>query len=57
MVAAMADDIDTQRLIGDLAREAWSVDHTAGIARVKLADQVTTGGISWPASQAGSSRS
>lgn len=58
MVAAMASTPDTQRLIGDLAREGVvvSVDHAAGTARVEFADELTTGDIPWFASRAGSTR-
>jgi phage baseplate assembly protein V len=58
MVAAMADPADTQRLIGDLAREGVvvSVDHATGTARVQFADDLTTGDIPWLASRAGSTR-
>lgn len=57
MVAAMAA-IDTQRLIGDLAREGVvvSVDYAAGTARVEFADDLTTGDIPWLESRAGSTR-
>jgi phage baseplate assembly protein V len=58
MVAAMADPVDNQRLIGDLAREGVivSVDHDAGTARVEFADELTTGDIPWLESRAGSTR-
>ncbi|MCP8892995.1 phage baseplate assembly protein V [Sphingomonas faeni] len=54
----MAGTTDTQRLIGDLAREGVvvSVDHAAGTARVAFADELTTGDIPWLASRAGSTR-
>ena len=54
----MADPIDTQRLIGDLAREGVvvSVDHAAGTARVQFADELTTGDIPWLEGRAGSTR-
>ena len=58
MVGAMAEHADTQRLIGDLAREGVvvSVDHAAGTARVQFADELTTGDIPWLAIRAGSTR-
>jgi phage baseplate assembly protein V len=58
MVAAMADHADTQRLIGDLAREGVvvSADPATGTARVKYADDLTTGDIPWLASRAGLTR-
>ena len=58
MVAAMAEHADTQRLIGDLAREGVvvSVDHAAGTARVQFADELTTGDIPWLAPRAGKTR-
>jgi len=58
MVAAMAEHADTQRLIGDLAREGVvvSVDHAAGTARVQFADELTTGDIPWLEIRAGSTR-
>lgn len=54
----MADPADTQRLIGDLAREGTvvSVDLAAGTARVRFADDLTTGDIPWLASRAGATR-
>ncbi len=58
MVAAMVEHADTQRLVGDLAREGVvvSVDRAAGTARVQLADELTTGDIPWLAGRAGSTR-
>jgi len=58
MVAAMVEHADTQRLIGDLAREGVvvSVDHAAGTARVQFADELTTGDIPWLENRAGSTR-
>jgi phage baseplate assembly protein V len=58
MVGAMADPVDIQRLIGDLAREGTvvSVDRDAGTARVQFADDLTTGDIPWLSSRAGSTR-
>jgi len=54
----MANPADTQRLIGDLAREGVvvSVDHAAGTARVEFANELTTGDIPWLASRAGATR-
>ena len=58
MVGAVADPTDIQRLIGDLAREGSvvSVDLDAGTARVRFADDLTTGDIPWLESRAGSTR-
>ncbi len=54
----MADPADIQRLIGDLAREGTvvSVDHATGSARVRFADDLTTGDIPWLAARAGATR-
>ena len=54
----MADPADTQRLIGDLAREGTivSVDLVAGTARVQFADDLTTGDIPWLAARVGKTR-
>jgi phage baseplate assembly protein V len=54
----MADPADIQRLIGDLAREGTvvSVDLANGTARVRFADDLTTGDIPWLASRAGATR-
>jgi len=58
MVAGMAETADIQRLIGDLAREGTivSIDLDAGTARVRFAEELTTGDIPWLASRAGSTR-
>ncbi len=54
----MADPADIQRLIGDLAREGTvvSVDLDAGTARVRFADDLTTGDIPWLCGRAGKTR-
>lgn len=58
MVAGMADPADIQRLIGDLAREGVveSVDLGAGTARVRFADELTTGDIPWLSARMGETR-
>ena len=58
MVVGMAETADIQRLIGDLAREGTivSIDLDAGTARVRFAEELTTGDIPWLASRAGSTR-
>jgi len=54
----MADPTDIQRLIGDLSREGTvvSVDHATGTARVRFADDVTTGDIPWLSPRSGKTR-
>lgn len=54
MVAVM-DPRDTQRLIGDLAREGTiaSVNLANGTCRVQIADELTTGDIPWLCSRVG----
>lgn len=54
MVAVM-DPRDTQRLIGDLAREGTiaSVDLANGTCRVQIADELTTGDIPWLSGRVG----
>ena len=49
------DPRDTQRLIGDLAREGTiaSVDLAKGTCTVQIADELTTGDIPWLCSRAG----
>lgn len=52
------DPRDTQRLIGDLAREGTiaSVDHANGTCRVQIADELITGDIPWLCSRVGKTR-
>lgn len=52
------DPRDTQRLIGDIAREGTiaSVDLANGTCRVKIADELTTGDIPWLCSRTGNTR-
>ena len=52
------DPRDTQRLIGDLAREGTiaSVDRKAGTCTVKIADELITGNIPWLCSRIGQTR-
>nr|WP_314469822.1 phage baseplate assembly protein V [uncultured Sphingomonas sp.] len=52
------DPRDTQRLIGDLAREGTiaSVDLANGTCTVQLADELTTGDIPWLCSRVGETR-
>jgi phage baseplate assembly protein V len=54
----MADPADIQRLIGDLVREGTvvSVDLPAGTARVRFADDLTTGDIPWQCGRSGKTR-
>lgn len=54
----MAEPVDYQRLIGDLAREGSvvSVDLQAGTARVQLADDLITGDLPWLAPRMGDTR-
>ncbi len=54
----MADPADTQRLIGDIAREGevTSVDHAAATCRVRIADDLETGDLPWLAPRAGTTR-
>ncbi|KQN29699.1 phage baseplate assembly protein V [Sphingomonas sp. Leaf38] len=54
----MADPADIQRLVGDLAREGSiaSVDLSTGMARVRFADDLTTGDIPWLCGRAGKTR-
>ncbi len=54
----MADPADIQRLIGDLAREGTvvSVDLATGTARVRFADDLTTGDIPWQCPRSGKTR-
>ena len=54
MVAVM-DPRDTQRLIGDIAREGTiaSVDLANGTCRVQIADELTTGDIPWLSGRVG----
>lgn len=57
MVAAMGQNADTMRLLGDLAREGVveTVDVAAGTARVRFGDLVT-GDIPWLSPRAGKTR-
>ena len=52
------DPRDTQRLIGDLAREGTiaSVDLENGTCTVQIADELTTGDIPWLCSRVGKTR-
>jgi len=54
----MSDPADSQRLIGDVAREGIiaSVDLGAGTCRVRFADDFTTGDIPWLAARVGKTR-
>ena len=52
------DPRDTQRLIGDLAREGTiaSVDRNAGTCTVNIADELITGNIPWLCARIGKTR-
>ena len=52
------DPRDTQRLIGDLAREGTiaSVDRNAGTCTVKIAEELITGKIPWLCARIGKTR-
>lgn len=52
------DPRDTQRLIGDLAREGTiaSVDREAGTCTVQIADELITGSIPWLCARIGKTR-
>ncbi len=52
------DPRDTQRLIGDLAREGTiaSVDRKAGTCTVQIADELITGNIPWLCARIGKTR-
>ncbi len=52
------DPRDTQRLIGDLAREGIvaSVDRNAGTCTVQIADELITGNIPWLCARIGKTR-